>query len=392
MSGSLLVIAGEVSGDLHAGAVVNALMEKDADLHAFGIGGDRLAQSGMEILVHIREMSVFGPFAAIRRYPHFRRVFRRMVDEARERRPSVALLVDYGGFNLRIAPVLKRLGIKVLYFISPQVWASRPGRIQKMAEFADRLMVIFPFEPGVYQGTGLQVDFVGHPSKDRIAAHLETPEEDLPWSGEPRVALLPGSREQEIDKILPVFLQAAHRIGHLVPGSSFLVAAPDKETEDLIRRRLGRSARQVDRLEIVSGRTMEVLRQARAAWVASGTATVEAAMLGCPMVIVYRASPLFFALAKRLVKVPYIGMVNLIAKREVCPELIQGAATGSAAANALIPLLGDTGERDLMVQALRDVAQHLGPGGAAAKAADLIAGELGIDTPGGSENLGGTNV
>jgi len=376
LSASLLVIAGEPSGDLHAASVVDALRTKVSDLTIFGIGGDRLAASGAEILVHIREMAVFGPFAAIRRAPHFHRVFRQVLTEARIRKPGAALLVDYSGFNLRLAKSLHRLGVKVLYFISPQVWASRPGRIETMARVVDRLMVIFPFEPKIYEGSGLRVDFVGHPLKDAVAEHLAGPESNLPWTGEPHVALLPGSRKQEIERILPVLMEAAYRIGHLLPQSSFIVAAPDDEAAALIRQNLGKAVKQVERLLVVSGRTMEILRQSRAALVASGTATVESALVGCPMVIVYRTSPMFFALAKRVVKVPYIGMVNLIAGREVCPELIQDDATGSAAAKALFPLIESTVARTEMIQALQEVARRLGPGGAANKAADVIVSEL----------------
>jgi lipid-A-disaccharide synthase len=376
LSASLLVIAGEASGDLHAAAVVNALRKKIEDIRVFGVGGDRLTESGAEVLVHIREMAVFGPFAAIRRYPHFRKVYRQILAEVRTRKPGAALLVDYGGFNLRIAASLQRQGVKVLYFISPQVWASRPGRIRRMAQVVDRLMVIFPFEPKVYEGTGVRVDFVGHPLKDRVEDHLAGPESNLPWTGEPRIALLPGSRKQEIERILPVLIDAAYRIGHLLPQSSFIVAAPDDEAAALIRQNLGKAVQQVERLLVVSGQTMEILRQARAALVASGTATVESALFGCPMVIVYKTSPVFFALAKRIVKVPNIGMVNLIAGREVCPELIQDAATGSAAATALFPLIESTVARNEMLQALHEVTRRLGPGGAAEKTAEVVASEL----------------
>lgn len=377
MSASLLVIAGEPSGDLHAAAVVDALRTKVEDLAVFGIGGDRLAESGTQILVHVREMAVFGLFAPIMRYPHFRKVFRQVLAEVKVRKPSLALLVDYGGFNLRIAASLKRMGVKVLYFISPQVWASRPGRIRTIEQVVDRMMVIFPFEAKVYEGTGVRVDFVGHPLKDRVADHLAGPELNLPWTGEPRIALLPGSRRQEIERILPVLVEAAYRIRHLLPQSSFLVAAPDEETAALIRRDLGKAVKQVDRLLVVSGQTMEILRQSRAALVASGTATIESALVGCPMVIVYKTSPMFFALAKRLVKVPYIGMVNLIAGREVCPELIQDDATGAAAATALFPLIESTAARTEMVHELREVTRRLGPGGAAGKVAEVIVSELG---------------
>jgi lipid-A-disaccharide synthase len=379
VSRSLLVVAGEVSGDMHAGTLLEELRRREPALEVFGAGGDRMASAGAELLVHIRDLAVFGPFAAIVRYPHFRRVFRRLESEARRRRPDAAMLVDYGGFNLRFAAALKRLGIKVVYYISPQVWASRPWRIRTMARVADRLMVIFPFEPEAYQGTGLRVDFVGHPLVDAVEQHVSTPETALPWEGRPRIALLPGSRRQEVDAILPVLLQSAHRIAHLKPESSFLVAAPNRDLQAHVRRRLDRATFRVPRLQVVADRTREVVRQARAAVVASGTATLEAALLECPMVIVYRTSPLLFFLGKHLVRVPHIGMANLIAGRELCPEFVQRNATGSAVATALFPLLDDTPARQDMLAGLREVRTRLGPQGAVRRAADLVQSELCLD-------------
>ncbi len=197
MSRRLLVVAGEVSGDLHAGAVVEALRKREPELEVFGIGGDRLEAAGTELLFHIREMAVFGPFAALAKYPFFRKVFAAMVRAAEERRPDAVLLVDYGGFNLRFAAQMRKRGIKVLYYVSPQVWASRRGRIKKMAAAIDRLMVIFPFEPEVFAGTGLRVDYVGHPLVDEAAEAHAHPAKRLAWDGEPHIALLPGSRRQD---------------------------------------------------------------------------------------------------------------------------------------------------------------------------------------------------
>ena len=370
MKRSLLVVAGEISGDLHAAGVIRALRARDPGVEVFGIGGDALAAEGAEILHHVDDMAVFGPFAVLQKYPHFRRVFDHMVAVAAERRPKAALLVDYGGFNLRFAKQLKRLGIKVLYYVSPQVWASRRGRIRKMAEVVDRLMVIFPFEAEVYRGTGLKVDFVGHPLVDGAKASREAPPGELPWPGRPRIAMLPGSRRQEVSRILPVMLAAAARLRQTYPEAGFLVAAP---THDF-------AAAAAAALEgwpelpakVVAGETRRVLAQARAAWVTSGTATVEAALMRCPMNVVYRTSPLFYLLGKMLVRVPHIGMVNLLAGRELCPELIQGQATPASLVGALEPLLGDTPERAAMLQGLDEVVQSLGPGGAAAKVAEIV--------------------
>ena len=372
MSRSLLVVAGEVSGDLHAGAVLEALRKKDPSLHVFGIGGDRMAAAGVELVAHAGDMAVFGPVAALLRYRFFRRRFMALLRAAASRGPAAALLVDYGGFNLRLARQLKRRGVKVIYYISPQVWASRPKRIRRMAEAADLLLVIFPFEPEVYRGTGLRVEFVGHPLVDEIAAFRATAETGLPWGGTERIALLPGSRRQEVELLLPALLQTARRIARLRPDAGFLIAAPGEDMARVARERLAASSDLPAGIEVVVNRTREVLRQARAAIVTSGTATLETALLGCPMVIVYKTSPLLYYIARRMVRVPHIGMVNLIAGGAVCPELIQGDVTGAAVAQGLLPLLDDTRERREQCAALAEIAGRLGEGGAAARVCEHL--------------------
>lgn len=365
-----MVVAGEISGDMHAAGVIRALRERDPEVSVFGVGGDALAAEGAEILHHVDDMAVFGPFAVLQKYPHFRRVFDQMVATAEERRPAAALLVDYGGFNLRFARELKALGIKVLYYVSPQVWASRRGRIREMAEAVDRLMVIFPFEPEVYRDSGLKVDFVGHPLVDEAKASLEEEPADLPWPGESKIALLPGSRRQEVGRILPVMLDAAVKLRQEHPEAGFLVAAPSHDFAVSAAAALDQWPELP--CTVVAGQTRQILRQARAAWVTSGTATVEAALMRCPMNVVYRTSPLFYLFGKTLVRVPHIGMVNLLAGRELCPELIQGGATATSLAAALKPLLEDTPEREAMLQGLDEVVQSLGPGGAAEKVAEIL--------------------
>ncbi len=372
MSKSVLVIAGEVSGDMHAAALVRAVRARNPDIRFFGIGGDELRAAGMEILHDVREMAVMGLAEVLKRYGFFRRVFREMVSVAAERRPDAVLLIDYPGFNLRFAREASRLGLKVVYYVCPQVWAWHRSRIAQMARDVDRLIVIFPFEPAVFSGTGLRVDFVGHPLVEATSAALLEPLSPLPWRGEPRVALLPGSRLQEVERILPVMAQAAAILEKAV-GAAFLVASPSEAIAAAVRR----VAPAIPRCEIVVGQTRQVLRQAKAAMVASGTATVETAMMNCPMIVVYRTSAITYTLGRMLVKVPNIGMVNIIAGRTICPEFIQGAATPRALADAITPLLSDTPPRSDMLQGLAQVRQALGTGGAAEKAAEILLQEVG---------------
>jgi len=375
---SLLVIAGELSGDMHAAGVVRELKVRAPDLQVWGIGGDGLRAAGMDIVVEARDMAVLGLWEVLKRYGFLRGVFHRMVRLARERKPDAVLLIDYPGFNLRFAAEMKKLGIKVIYYVCPQVWAWHRSRIPKMARILDRLLVIFPFEVEVFAGTGLRVDYVGHPLVDE--ARRERAAEagpSLPWRSARRLAILPGSRRQEIERILPPMIQAAGILQRRDPDLSVVVAAASTEMATQIRGRLlGITGRPLA-LDVVVGSTRRILREATAALVKSGTSTIEAALMGCPMVVVYRTAGLTYWLGKRLVKVPYLGMANLIADREAFRELIQDAATPEALAEAVGPLLRETQERAASLDAVAEVTRKLGEGGAAQHTAAIVLEELG---------------
>lgn len=375
---SLLVIAGEVSGDMHAAAVVRALQNDHADVKVYGIGGDHLRQTGMEILVDAREMAVLGFWEVLKRYRFLRGVFNRMVAVARERRPDAVLLVDYPGFNLRFAKVMKQLGIRVIYYVCPQVWAWHRSRIPLMARIIDRLLVIFPFEVEVFAGTGLKVDYVGHPLVDEARHERNRTAVELPWTGQPRLAMLPGSRRQEIERLLPVMAQAALLLKERQPSLAVIVAAASPEMADMIRRLLATLPGGATNFEVVVGCTRQILRQATAALVKSGTSTLEAALMGCPMIVVYRTAAMTYQLGRRLVRVPYLGMANLILGREAFREYLQDAAHPQALADGIAPLLYETPERAASVAATADVVRALGDGGAAKRAAQLVWEELSV--------------
>lgn len=373
---SLLVIAGEVSGDMHAAGVVRALKARHPDVQVYGIGGDRLREAGMEILVEARDMAVLGFWEVLKRYRFLKGVFDRMVRVATERKPDAVLLVDYPGFNLRFAREAKALGIRVVYYVCPQVWAWHRSRIPKMARLIDRLLVIFPFEVGVFQGTGLAVDYVGHPLVDEARAELAQSRSELPWQGPVRLALLPGSRRQEIERIFPVMWRAAGLLQRKTPGLSVLVAAASPEMAGLIRsQQLVLDGGPV-RTEIVVGNTRQMLREATAAMIKSGTSTIEAALMGCPMVVVYRTARPTYWIGRRLVRVPYLGMANLILGREAFREYIQDAAHPEALADGLAPLLADTSERTASLAATAEVQRALGEGGTAEQASRLLWQEM----------------
>ncbi len=376
MSKSVLVIAGEISGDMHAARVVEAVRSRQPDVRFWGIGGDELEKAGMEVLYHVRDMAVMGLTEVLQRYFFFRKVFHRMQALARERRPDAVWLVDYPGFNLPFARKMNRLGIKVLYYVCPQVWAWRRSRIRRMARDVDRLLVIFPFEVEVFSGTGLRVDFVGHPLVEETRHVWNGMEADLPWPGEERVALLPGSRVQEVERILPVMLEAARRLERMRKDMGFLIAAPSSKIAEVASHRVQSSGVKPERIEIVVGRTREALKQARAAMVASGTATIETALMRCPMIVVYKTAALTYWFGRRLVCVPDIGMVNVVAGKRICPEFVQQEAQPEKMAEAMEAILDDTPERALMVKELESVAKELGEGGSAGRAAEILLEEI----------------
>jgi lipid-A-disaccharide synthase len=372
----LMIVAGEVSGDMHAARLIAALRQCCPDLSISGIAGDACAAEGVHVYYHVKDMAVMGLTEVLRRYGFFRRVLNEMRAWARKERPTAALLVDYPGFNLRLAATLHAMGIKVIYYICPQVWAWHRSRIPAMARIVDRLITIFPFEPALFEAAGLRTTFAGHPLIDATAAARAAAPCDLPWAGSRRIALLPGSRMQEINRILPVMWQAAALLDRTTPDACFIIAAPSSREVALLEQVLGKLRDGPRHIQVVAGQTREVLRQARAALVASGTATLEAALMECPLAVVYKVTPLTYQLAKRLIRVPHIGMVNIVAGREVCPEFIQRAATPSALAEVLQTLSDATPTRQRMLDDLIDVRERLGEGNAHERAAAIVAEEL----------------
>jgi len=375
----LMILAGELSGDLHAAAVLRELRRRRPDLECFGTGGDALAAAGLEVRGHVRDLAVLGLTDVLRRLPFFYALFRDLERLARARRPDAVLLVDYPGFNLRFAARARAMGLKVIYYICPQVWAWNRGRIARMARDVDRLLAIFPFEADLFRGRGLRVEFVGHPLVAPTAAARAAPEETLPWPGEPRLALLPGSRYHEIERILPVLWLAAGRADRRLPGAGWLIAAPTAEAAGWVQASLERLRRKPGgpaRAAVTVGRTRQVLRQARAAFVASGTATIEAALMRCPMLVVYRTSWLTYGLGRLLIRVPYLGMVNIVAGERLCPEFIQHRARPEPLAEALARIAADGSARQGMLEGLDRVARALGDPRGAERAAAAIAEEL----------------
>jgi len=375
---SLLIVAGEASGDMHAAEVLRALRWRSPGINCWGVGGKKLQDMGMELLHDVSEMDVLGFVEVVKRYSFFKKVFNEILKEVDDRKPDAALLIDYPGFNLRLAKELKKRGVKVLYYICPQVWAWKKDRIPMMAETIDRLMVIFPFEVDVFKDVDLQVDFVGHPMMDDLCRFRTKEWKPLPWGEGKKIALLPGSREQEIRWILPGLLKAAlgvEQSGRL--DISFLIAVPSNR-EELVNEVL-KDVRSVPlHYKIVVDQSREVLKQADAALVASGTATLEAALLLCPTVLVYKTNPITYAIARYFIKIPWLGIVNIISGREVMPERIQFHMQPLELASNLEMFMEDTRQRKAMIESFKAVEEKLGHGDPATRVTQIICDEIGI--------------
>ncbi|PYQ07562.1 MAG: lipid-A-disaccharide synthase [Acidobacteria bacterium] len=368
----ILLSCGETSGDLYAGELVRELRLRQPGIEVFGLGGDRLAAQGAELLAHVKDLAVVGLLEVVSHLRSLRRVFDRVLSEVDRQLPDVAVLVDYPDFNLRLARHLRRRGVRVVYYVSPQVWAWRRGRLDTIRKTVDHMLVIFPFEEALYREAGVPVTFVGHPLVDLVHPPADKrgfvtglgldPER-------PVVALLPGSRPKEIAHNLPPLAGAVEKLAGERPELQFLLAlAPS-----LSFRAVADAFRSLP-VHIVANQTQGVLASGTVSVVASGTATVEAALLGAPMVVVYRLAPLTYLLGRRLVKVPHFAMANLIAGERVVPEVIQRELTPERVAAEVRALLDAPARREAMQAGLAEVRRKLGEPGASGRAAAVVLG------------------
>ena len=376
----VLLVAGEASGDLHGADLLTALRARLPDVEVFGLGGERLRAAGMHTVADAGEVATVGVLEGVGRLRTLVRVYRALARQLREERPDLCVLIDFPEFNLRLARVAKRAGVPVLYYIGPQVWAWRRGRVRQIARLVDRLAVVFPFEPGLYAHRLAAVEFVGHPLLDRTMA-TRSREETLRLHGlDPArgtVLLLPGSRAKEIDYILPQLLAAVRELAATGHYQFPLGLAHTLDRRDLEARVRGLGVP----VPVIDGDLYNLIAASDIALVTSGTATLECALLECPMVIVYRLSPVTFALGRLLVRgVSHVGMPNIVAGRTVVPELLQGEATGPRIAAEARAILQDPARQGTIRAGLRDVRSALGRGGAAMRAAAIAAEMMGADS------------
>jgi len=377
---SILLVVGETSADRYAANLVRKLrmFEGNRALTFFGTGGDEMEAAGVEILCHIRELAAIGPREALHHLHKYFRTFRLLTDACRERRPSVAVLLDFPEFNLRLAKKLKHLGLKVIYYISPQLWAWRRGRIRIVRKYVDRMLVILPFEDEYYRERGVKVEFVGHPLLEDFAAIRDRENFFREFGLDPglkTIALLPGSRQREVECILPTLLAASQQVLHRLPAQFLISVAPAIDP-----RQIARIASSVltedqnrDRFRVLSTETRRILANSDFGFVKSGTSTLEAALAGTPFLILYKISPVSWILGNILIRSRYKGLVNLIARQEIVPEYLQWDATPERLSAAALEYLEDPEKAAAMQNRLGGIRDLLGSRCASDTVAALVA-------------------
>jgi lipid-A-disaccharide synthase len=373
MSQSILIIAGEASGDNVGGLLATELKLLRPDIELFGIGGDRMDIAGVNLRYHVNQLSFLGFWEVIKHLPFIKEVEQNVLAAVAERRPGLAILIDYPGFNLRLAERLRALNIPVMYYVSPQVWAWGRGRIEKIKRLVDKMVVVFEFEKHLYEQEGMAVEWHGHPLLDIV--HPKYGRSDfLKKLGlshdDTYVGLFPGSRRQEIEKILPVMRGAlAGLASNGTPVRGIVGCAPG--IDDRLYRMLGGQD-----LQYVGWNTYDLMTHAELNLVASGTATLECAMLGRPLFVLYKTSWVTYAIARSLIKIPFIGLVNVVAGEKVAPEFIQGDCKAHIVAGQMQRYLKDRALPGQMVTRLSGVRSKLGQPGASERVARTALGMI----------------
>jgi lipid-A-disaccharide synthase len=372
---AIMLSAGEASGDLHGGTLCRALRELSPGLQLFGMGGDQMAAAGMEVIVDPTGHAAVGISEAVGRVPALYRAYRAMARRLVADRPRALVLIDFPEFNLRLARRARRAGVPVVYFIPPQLWAWRAGRVRQMARRVKRVLAVFPFEPPLYERARVPVTFVGHPLLDVLPLDLTRDEARRRLGADPGhalIGLLPGSRPGEIERLLPPMLDAARRLAAADGRRRFVLGLAPTVAREQVATIMTSGEPGLPPIELVSGRTYEVMAAADTLLITSGTATLEAAVLGAPMVICYRVSRLTELLARALARVRWIGLPNLVSGRTVVPELIQGEVTGTRLAREAARLLDDPVAATAQRAAFKDLRARLGEPGVGLRAARAV--------------------
>jgi lipid-A-disaccharide synthase len=366
---NIFILAGEESGDIHGSILVKEMLKMSPEIKFFGHGGDKMKAAGVEIIEHISSLSMVGFTEVIRHLPRMFNLMNETVNTIKSLRPDRVILIDYPGFNLRLAKKINKLNIPVTYFILPQVWAWKEKRAELIKRYIDQAISIIPFEKKWFNNHGINIDFVGHPFVDVLKPSITKKEYFLKHSldiNKPLLTLLPGSRQQEIDRHWPLFIDVINKLYEIFPNIQFIVGkAPDVVIPAY-----------PEFVHIEKDAPRLTVNYGDAGLIASGTATLEAAVLGLPTVVCYKSSSITYLIGKRLAKVKYLSLVNLIANRQVVPEFIQDNMTAEKLIKALIPLLSDTPERRKMVDRYEQITGELGKAGVYRRTAKLIVDKI----------------
>jgi len=366
-----MIIAGEASGDLYGADLVKKALSLDPGLHFFGIGGVRMREAGVETLVDSAALAVMGLVEVARHFGAIASAFFKLKKILRDNPPELLILIDYPGFNLRLAKVAKQAGVNVLYYISPKVWAWKAGRIKAIAASVSRMAVIFPFEVPLYEQAGVPVTFVGHPLLDLVNVSLDHSAAAASFNLDPSrkiVGLFPGSRHNEIEKLLPTIIAAAVNLKKRFPDIQFILPlASTLQSDDIVPQL---AAANLDVI-ITRERIYDVIRACDAVISVSGTVTLEITLIGTPMVIIYKLAPITYLLARRLVKIPHVGLCNIVAGELIVPELLQGEANPDGIAAEIARYLEDEKYSSSVREKLLAVRDSLGEPGAAERVAQL---------------------
>jgi lipid-A-disaccharide synthase len=366
-----LIVAGEASGDMYGADVARRLFHKFPDCQIYGLGGQRMRNAGVQLEGDISKTAVIGPFEVVSSLASLYRVFRRLAERVETDPPTAAILIDFPDFNLRLGQRVRDAGVPVVYYVSPQVWAWREGRLKQLRRFVNKMLVILPFEEEMYRKAGVDVEFVGHPLVDMVRATKSKEEFCAAYELDPRkpiVALLPGSRRKEVRFILPTLCETAKLISKQKPDTQFVLPMASglhrRSVEDIIRSQS---------ITIVTNDTYNAVRYARAAIVASGTATLETALLGTPEVIVYRISQASWLVGKALLKVRLFGIVNIILGEEVVPELFQERMTPEEVSKITLRLMDDVWVQSRIRGNYEKLRRQLGSGNVSDRVVDAVA-------------------
>ncbi len=370
----ILLVTGEASGDLHGAKLAVALRELEPDIDLTGVGGIHMAEAGVQLLPDIARVDAMG-VPGIRQLWKGWNTLRRLSRLVQHTHFDAIVLIDSPGLNLRLAKVAAKASQRIIYYIAPQVWAWGQRRIHLIRKVITRVLAILPFEENYFRKEGVVCDYVGHPLLDEVqdAYDVKALRETLGVESDEMVlALLPGSRAKEIQELLPIFFDACHIIQRQYPNLKFVLAQAESLSDSLIKQHLSRTLS----IKVIKGRPNEVIAASDLVLVASGTATLQTALIGRPMVIVYRTSPLTYEIGKRLVTIPYIGLVNILAEKELVPEILQEHVTGDNIAREILAILANSVRQQLMNEGFRSLRNMLGQPGASKRAAKIILSEI----------------